>query len=87
MLLVGLPVLINLITFFFYSHVVLAALFEGDESYEGSRKLCLTIMNFCSLFFVVNELPVLVKDPRLDFNIEKMSGFLNSMFILWNSVN
>ena len=54
----GIPMLINMVTFLYYSYLVLPALFDGDESYEIDRTVCLVIMNSYSVYFLMNEVVV-----------------------------
>ena len=82
----GCPIAINLMAFWYYSHIVLPALFEGDESFKDHRTVCLVIMNFTSAFFIINELPVIIRQPSKEYNAEKISGWVSAILIIYNSI-
>ena len=84
-LLFGLPILIKLLSFQWYSHVVLPAIFNGDDSYENHRITCLVIMNLASFFFAVNEVQVMVQDIQKENNVEKFAGWASTILIIYHS--
>ena len=88
-LLIGLPMLINLLTFAVYSYLVLPQLFDGNEFYEYHRKICQAIMNAYSLYFFVNESAIIYYTgfhTLRDNAFWLVSSIVSAILILLNTI-
>ena len=87
LLVFGLPVYINLAVFWYYSNIVLPNLNDEDESFRSSRRFCLIVMNSLSVFFILNELPIIYNNWRGYYDLERLASWINSILIVYNTVN
>ena len=82
----GLPAIINLAVFWYYSNIVLPNLNDEDDSFRSSRRFCLIIMNSISVFFILNELPIIYNNWRREVDVERFANWIASILIVYNTV-
>ena len=86
-LLFGLPILANLLIFWYWSNIVLPnTQLEQDDSFDTQSKICIVALNFISFYFILMEIPIIYRNWKRELDIERLSNWIGAGLILWNSI-
>ena len=83
----GLPIVLNLLVFWYWSNIVLPNLNEETGDFDTQNTVCIAILNIISAYFVLMEIPIIYRNWRRELHIERISNWIGAALILYNSIN
>lgn len=91
MLFFGLPLIVQILVFWLWSNFLLPGLNvdeNDDYNFKAWTSASEGILNFISLYFMILEIPQMIKRHlRYFLSLEKLIIFISPVFILYNTIN